>query len=199
VALLLAFARRQAPVRSIRGAVALANLGYALPGSVLAVSIMLAFSYLDRELVIPLSGWLGGAGKPILLGSIGALLLAYLIRFMAVAFVPLESSLARIRPSLPQASRSLGVGGPRLFFRVYLPLLLPGTLSAALLVFVDVLKEMPATLLMRPFGWDTLAVRIFEMTSEGEWARAALPALSLVLVGLLPVILLIRRSAKRVG
>lgn len=199
VALLLAFARRQAAVRSIRGAVALANLGYALPGSVLAVSIMLAFSYLDRELVIPLSGWLGGAGKPILLGSIGALLLAYLIRFMAVAFGPLESSLARIRPSLPQASRSLGVGGPRLFFRVYLPLLLPGTLSAALLVFVDVLKEMPATLLMRPFGWDTLAVRIFEMTSEGEWARAALPALSLVLVGLLPVILLIRRSAKRVG
>src|SRR5690606_11338840 len=110
VALLLAFARRQAPVRSIRGAVALANLGYARPGSGLAGSIMLAFSYLGRELVIPLSGWLGGAGKPSLLGSSGALLLAYLIRFMAVAFGPLESSLARIRPSLPQASRSLGVG-----------------------------------------------------------------------------------------
>ncbi len=199
VALLLAFARRQAPVRSIRSAVSLANLGYALPGSVLAVSIMLAFSYLDRHMVIPLSSWLGGAGKPILLGSLGALLLAYLIRFMAVAFGPLENALARIRPSLPQASRSLGVGGPALFLRVYLPLLLPGTLSAALLVFVDVLKEMPATLLMRPFGWDTLAVRIFEMTSEGEWARASLPALTLVLVGLLPVILLIRRSARRVG
>ena len=196
VALLLAFARRQAPVRPIRAAVGLANLGYALPGSVLAVSIMLALSYLDRELIIPLSAWLGGAGKPMLLGSLGALLLAYLIRFMAVAFGPLENALARVRPSLPQASRSLGVGGPALFFRVYLPLLLPGTLSAALLVFVDVLKEMPATLLMRPFGWDTLAVRIFEMTSEGEWARAALPALTLVLVGLLPVILLIRRSAK---
>ena len=82
---------------------------------------------------------------------------------------------------------------------LYLPLLLPGTLSAALLVFVDVLKEMPATLLMRPFGWDTLAVRIFEMTSEGEWARASLPALTLVLVGLLPVIGLIRRSAHRIG
>ncbi|MGM3386656.1 ABC transporter permease [Stutzerimonas marianensis] len=199
VALLLAFARRQAPVRSVRAAVGLANLGYALPGSVLAVSIMLAFSYLDRELVAPLSAWVGGAGKPILLGSLGALLLAYLIRFMAVAFGPLETALARIRPSLPQASRSLGVGGPALFFRVYLPLLVPGTLSAALLVFVDVLKEMPATLLMRPFGWDTLAVRIFEMTSEGEWARAALPALTLVLVGLLPVVMLIRRSARRVG
>lgn len=196
IALLLAFARRQAPVRPVRAAVGLANLGYALPGSVLAVSIMLAFSYLDRTLVIPLTGWLGGEGGPLLLGSLGALLLAYLIRFMAVAFGPLESALARIRPSLPQASRILGVGGLAMFVRVYLPLLLPGVLSAALLVFVDVLKEMPATLLMRPFGWDTLSVRIFEMTSEGEWARAALPALTLVMVGLLPVILLIRRSAK---
>lgn len=199
VAMLLAFARRQAPNRSVRFGVALGNIGYALPGSVLAVAIMLAFSFLDRELVIPLSTALGGAGKPLLLGSLAALLVAYLIRFMAVAFGPLETSLARIRPSLPEASRSLGVGGFGLFFKVYLPLLLPGTLSAALLVFVDVLKEMPATLLMRPFGWDTLSVRVFEMTSEGEWARAALPALTLVLVGLLPVILLIRRSARSFG
>ncbi|OEC36823.1 iron(III) transport system permease protein [Pseudomonas cuatrocienegasensis] len=199
VALLLAFARRLAPTRLMRSGVSLANVGYALPGSMLAVAIMLAFSYLDRELVIPLSSWLGGAGKPLLLGSLSALLLAYLIRFMAVAYGPLENSLARIRPSLPEASRSLGVGGPRLFFTVYLPLLVPGVLSAALLVFVDVLKEMPATLLMRPFGWDTLSVRVFEMTSEGEWARAALPALTLVLVGLLPVVGLIRRSARRIG
>jgi iron(III) transport system permease protein len=199
VALLLAFSRRLTPTRLMRGTVGVANLGYALPGSMLAVAIMLAFSYLDRELVIPLSSWLGGAGKPVLLGSLSALLLAYMIRFMAVAYGPLENSLARIRPSLPEASRSLGVGGIGLFFKVYLPLLVPGALSAALLVFVDVLKEMPATLLMRPFGWDTLSVRVFEMTSEGEWARAALPALTLVLVGLLPVILLIRRSARRHG
>ncbi|MBA1249138.1 ABC transporter permease [Pseudomonas luteola] len=196
VGLLLVFARRQAPRRTVRSAIGLANLGYALPGSVLAVAIMLAFSLLDRELIVPMSQWLGGAGKPLLLGSLGALLLAYLIRFLAVAYGPLESALARIRRSLPEASRSLGIGGLGLFIRVYLPLLTPGALSAALLVFVDVLKEMPATLLMRPFGWDTLAVRIFEMTSEGEWARAALPALTLVLVGLLPVIGLIRRSAR---
>ena len=126
-------------------------------------------------------------------------LLAYLVRFIAVAYGPLENSLGRIRPSLPEAARSLGVSGPGLFFKVYLPLLVPGALSAALLVFVDVLKEMPATLLMRPFGWDTLAVRVFEMTSEGEWARASLPALTLVLVGLLPVIGLIRRSARHPG
>ena len=199
VAMILVFARRLAPTRAIRSGVSLANIGYALPGSVLAVSIMLAFSYLDRELVVPLSSWLGGAGRPLLLGSLAALILAYLVRFIAVAYGPLENSLSRIRPSLPEAARSLGVSGPRLFFRIYLPLLIPGTLSAALLVFVDVLKEMPATLLMRPFGWDTLAVRIFEMTSEGEWARAALPALTLVMVGLLPVIGLIRRSARPIG
>ena len=199
VAMILVFARRLAPTRAIRSGVNLANIGYALPGSVLAVSIMLAFSYLDRELVVPLSSWLGGAGKPLLLGSLAALVLAYLVRFIAVAYGPLENSLSRIRPSLPEAARSLGVSGPRLFFKIYLPLLIPGTLSAALLVFVDVLKEMPATLLMRPFGWDTLAVRIFEMTSEGEWARAALPALTLVMVGLLPVIGLIRRSARPIG
>lgn len=134
-----------------------------------------------------------------MLGSLAALLLAYVVRFMAVAFGPLESSLARIRPSLPEAARSLGVSGFALFWRVYLPLMLPGALAAGLLVFVDVLKEMPATLLLRPFGWDTLAVRIFEMTSEGEWARASLPALSLVLVGLLPVMLLLRRSAQHSG
>jgi iron(III) transport system permease protein len=79
--------------------------------------------------------------------------------------------------------------------RVYLPLLRPGLLTAALLVVVEVMKEMPATLLLRPFGWDTLAVRIFEMTSEGEWERAALPAITLVLAGLIPVIYLVRRSA----
>lgn len=190
VALLLAFARRLTPGRGMGALVGLANLGYALPGSVLAVSIMLAFSYLDRVLVIPL------AGRAWLLGSLGALVLAYLVRFLAVAHGPLEHALSRIKPSLPEAARSLGVAGVPLLRRVYLPLLLPGALSAGLLVFVDVLKEMPATLLMRPFGWDTLAVKVFEMTSEGEWARAALPALSLVLVGLLPVIGLIRRSAR---
>jgi len=198
-ALILVFARRLSPTPAIRSAVSVATIGYALPGSVLAVSIMLAFSFLDREWVIPMSTWFGGAGKPLLLGSLAALLLAYLVRFIAVAYGPLESSLARIRPSLPEAGRSLGVSGPRLFFKVYLPLLVPGVMSAALLVFVDVLKEMPATLLMRPFGWDTLAVRIFEMTSEGEWARAALPALTLVIVGLLPVIGLIRRSARQIS
>ncbi len=199
VATLLVLARRLQPIRRVRSAVAVANLGYALPGSVLAVGIMFAFSFLDNQLLIPLRQWLGNpqAGQ-LLMGSLFALLLAYLIRFMAVAYGPLDTSLARIRPSLPEAAHSLGQSGWTVFWRVYLPLLLPGVLSAALLVFVDVLKEMPATLLMRPFGWDTLAVRIHGLTVEGEWQRAALPALTLVLVGLLPVIVLIRRSGRGV-
>ena len=199
VALLLVFARRQAPTKAIKASVGIANLGYALPGSVLAVALMLAFSYVDNHLLLPAVEAFGFDAQPLLLGSLSALVVAYVVRFLAVAYGPLENGLARIKPSLPQASRSLGVGGIKLFHKVYLPLLLPATLSAALLVFVDVLKEMPATLLMRPFGWDTLSVRIFEMTSEGEWARAALPALTLVLVGLLPVIGLIRRSAQRLN
>ncbi len=196
--ILLVLAKRFQPIRRVRSAVAVANLGYALPGSVLAVAIMFAFSLADNQLLIPLRRWLGEEQpSPLLLGSLFALLLAYLIRFMAVAYGPLDTSLARIRPSLPEAAQSLGQSGWRVFTRIYLPLLLPGILSAALLVFVDVLKEMPATLLMRPFGWDTLAVRIHGLTAEGDWARASLPALTLVLVGLIPVIVLIRRSARR--
>lgn len=196
-ATLLVLGRRLQPIRRVRSAVSVANLGYALPGSVLAVGIMFAFSFLDNQLLIPLRQWLGNeTAGPLLMGSLFALLLAYLIRFMAVAYGPLDTSLARIRPSLPEAAQSLGQSGFAVFWRVYLPLLLPGVLSAALLVFVDVLKEMPATLLMRPFGWDTLAIRIHGLTVEGEWARASLPALTLVVVGLLPVIILIRRSGR---
>jgi iron(III) transport system permease protein len=116
---------------------------------------------------------------------------------LAVAVGPVEASLQQIRQSIPEAARSLGASRYDLWWRVYLPMLRPGLLTAAVLVFVDVMKEMPATLLLRPFGWDTLAVRIYELTSEGEWGRAALPAITLVLVGLIPVILTIRQSSRR--
>ncbi len=195
-ALLLAFAHRYQKERLTRAAVGVATLGYALPGSVLAVGVMLAFTGIDNFInaIAPLFG-LDAPGR-LLGGTLLALLLAYMVRFMAVAFGPIESGLGRIRPSMAEAGRSLGAGSIEVLRRIYLPLLRPGLLSAALLVLVDVMKEMPATLLLRPFGWDTLAVRIYEMTSEGEWQRAALPAVTLILVGLLPVILLVRKSAK---
>jgi iron(III) transport system permease protein len=195
-ALLLAYTYRLKPDRLVRGAVRFATLGYALPGSVLAVGIMLSFVWLDRYLAIPLANHFGHAG-PVLAGSLMALILAYGVRFMAVAHGPVDSSFERIKPTLWQAARSLGATNREILWLVSIPLLRTGLLSAGLLVLIEVMKEMPATLLLRPFGWDTLATRIFEMTSEGEWERAALPALTLVFAGLLPVILLVRRSATR--
>jgi len=194
-ALLLAYTYRLRPDRFIRNAVTFATLGYALPGSVLAVGIMLSFVWLDRLLGGVVYQITGVTIGPLLAGSLIALLLAYGVRFMAVAYGPVDTSFERIRPTLWQAARSLGASNREILWRVSIPLLRTGLLSATLLVFVEVMKEMPATLLLRPFGWDTLATRIFEMTAEGEWERAALPALTLVLAGLLPVILLVRRSA----
>ena len=197
-AMLLAFARRYSRNTVTHSATTIATLGYALPGSVVAVGIMLTFTGVDNFLQSMLRGFGIDDPGPLLTGTIAALLLAYLVRFLAVAFGPIDSSLERIRHSLPEAARSLGATPAMVLTRVYLPLLSPGMLSAMLLVTVDVMKEMPATLLLRPFGWDTLAVRIYEMTSEGEWERAALPAITLVLAGLLPVMLLVLRSRKSV-
>src|SRR3990167_6822359 len=196
-ALLLAYTYRLKPDRWVASAVRFATLGYALPGSVLAVGIMVSFVWLDQRLTQWLQSLFGIAAGPLLTGSLLALLLAYGVRFMAVAHGPIDSSFERLKPSLWQAARSLGASNREILWRVSIPLLRTGLLSASLLVFVEGMKEMPATLLLRPFGWDTLATRTFEMTSEGQWERAALPALTLVLAGLIPVAMLVRRSSSR--
>lgn len=174
--------------------VRLATLGYSLPGTVLAVGIFMPLAWLDNRLIDAANSLFDVELTPVFGGGLAALLLAYLIRFLAVGFGAADSALHRITPSMEEASRSLGVAGFEMLRRVHLPLLRGGLLGAFLLAFVDILKEMPITLLMRPFGWDSLAVRIFEMTSEGEWQRAALPAVVLVLAGLLPIFLLVRAS-----
>ena len=193
-AVVIAYTYRLKPDRFIRAAARCATLGYALPGSVLAVGIMISFIWVDRHLLVPALSIFGVPVAPVLAGSLLAMLLAYGVRFMAVAHGPVDSAFERIKPSLLQAARSLGASNREILWRVSVPLLRTGILSSGLLVFVEVMKEMPATLLLRPFGWDTLATRIFEMTSEGEWQRAALPAVALVLAGLIPVILLVRRA-----
>lgn len=195
-ALLMGVARKRQPEKFVQIAVRLATLGYALPGSVLAVGVMLSFVWLNQgiSLIVPQSWQTGGTF--FMGGSLAALFFAYVVRFLAVAFGSVESGMERIKPSLSEAAQNLGAGESALLKRIYLPILKPSLLTALLMVLVEVMKEMPATLLLRPFGWDTLAVRIFEMTSEGEWERAALPALTLVLVGLLPVFFLVRKSAR---
>jgi iron(III) transport system permease protein len=191
IALLLALGKRMAGNAGMRRwqqrAERLATLGYALPGSVLAVGIMLTFTWVDRMVA-------GAFEVHLLVGSVVALLFAYVIRFLAVAHAPVEAGLLGIRPSVVEAARSLGASPSRVLREVYVPMLKPGLLTALIIVFVDVMKEMPATLIIRPFGWDTLAVRVFQMTTEGQWERAALPALTLLLVGLVPVILLVKNS-----
>ncbi|WP_044408842.1 ABC transporter permease [Thiomicrospira microaerophila] len=153
-----------------------ANLGYALPGSVLAVGIMLLIIDLG-ELVAPGAGiWLSS--------GVFALLLAYMVRFLAVAYGPVESSFDTITPSMTEAARSLGASTPRLVSDVYFPILKPGLVIAGFMVAVDVMKELPATYLLRPYGWDTLAIRIYELSSEGLYDRAAIPSLMLLLLGL---------------
>lgn len=172
-----------------------AGLGYAIPGSILAIGIMFALAIADSIWV-----WVGqGIGQnyqPFLLPSLAGLLLAYLIRFFRPGYSSVVSGVRRVSKVYIESASLLGLNSVRIFFTVSLPLMMPGILTGALIVFVDVIKEMPASLLLRPFGWDTLAIKIYELTSEGEWQRAGLPALVLVLVSLVPVILLIRQSRR---
>ena len=196
-ALMLAYTYRLRPDRLMRATVGVSTLGYALPGSVLAVGVMLSFVWLDRQIALALQALFGLSVGQLLTGSLIALIVAYIVRFLAVGYGPVDSAFERIRPSILQAARTLGASNWEILWRVSIPMLRTGLMSAVLLVFVEVMKEMPATLLLRPFGWDTLATRIFEMTSEGEWERAALPAMTLVIAGLIPVMLLVRRGAAR--
>ncbi|HEC12415.1 MAG TPA: iron ABC transporter permease [Acidiferrobacteraceae bacterium] len=195
-ALLLSYTHRLKPDPITQVAVRISTLGYALPGSVLAVGVMMSFVWVDQHINSAIQWLTGEAWGAVLTGSVFSLLLAYVVRFMAVAYGPVDSAFDRIKPSILQVARCLGAGNMEILRRLSIPMLRTGLLSALLLVFVEVMKEMPATLLLRPFGWTTLATRIFEMTSEGEWERAALPAVTLVLAGLLPVVLIVRRSAK---
>jgi iron(III) transport system permease protein len=174
----------------------LGTVGYAVPGTVLAVGIFVPMAWFNNLL----QGWLMGvfgdaAPRLYLQGSLVTVLVAYMARFLAVGFGPVDSSLHRITRNIDEAAISLGVTGMAMLKRVHLPLLRTGIATGAVLVFVDVMKEMPITLITRPFGWDTLAVRVFEMTTEGEWERAALPAVVIVLAGLVPIALLTRRGA----
>jgi iron(III) transport system permease protein len=194
--LVLAYLQRQSSSKIAQGIVQSATLGYAVPGTVLAVGIMYPLVMLNNGLQDLLRSIFGSSAPTLLLqGTLIGVLLAYMARFLAVGFKPIETGLQRITRTLDEASVGLGVTGSRLVGKVHAPLLRTSLVTAAILVFVDVMKEMPITLLTRPFGWDTLAVRVFSMTSIGEWERAALPALAIVIVGLIPAAMLTRGNA----
>jgi iron(III) transport system permease protein len=190
LALALAFAARARPGFVTRFVVQLASLGYAVPGAVIVVGLLL-----------PVGWWMvarpeSSVGYWITATALG-IVWAYMVRFTAVALQSVQSGYARIPASLDDSARMLGTTGLGLALRVHWPLLRRSTAAAALLVFVDVMKELPATLVLRPFNSDTLAVVTYQLARDERLGEAALPALTLVLVGLLPVILLSRTLRQR--
>jgi iron(III) transport system permease protein len=191
VALLLAYGVRASGSRTAAGAARAATIGYGLPGSVVAVAVIVPLAWLDRRIDSAT-----GAGL-VLTGTVIGLLFAYLVRFLALAWGSVEAGLLRIPRQLDEAARGLGADRLDVLARVHVPMLRAGLATAALLVFVEVMKELPATLLLRPTGGDTLAIAVWQATAESLFETAALPALLIVLVGLLPVAAMIRLSGRR--
>lgn len=191
--LALGLIKRRYPNKRTRLLVQLAGLGYAIPGTVLAVGVFVPIAWLDNQWIAMLATF-SVASSGVLKGSVAVMLLALSARFLVVGFSPIDAALERITPHHEDAARSLGLNARAILRRLHLPLASGGIMTGLLLVFVDVIKEMPITLMTRPFGWDTLAVRVFEMTSEGMWSRAALPSLFIIAAGLLPVLLLARKQ-----
>ena len=198
LALLLAYGARLSKTSFSAGLNRLVGLGYAVPGAVIAVGVLIPVTRLDHWLAGQWALWFGSNPGLLLTGGVAALIYAYLVRFLAVALHTVESSLAKITSSMDDAARSLGLGQSETLRRVHTPLLRGSLLTAGLLVFVDVMKELPATLVMRPFNFDTLATQVYTLASDERLAEASTASLAIVAVGLLPLILLSRQiSASR--
>jgi iron(III) transport system permease protein len=195
-ALLLAFARARAASRLTGAAIRVASLGYALPGALLAVGLLAPLGALDQSLTRLARDHLDWSGGLLLTGTSLLLVYALSVRFLTVAYNTLDGGLARIPPTLDAAARSLGAAPGRVLARIYAPLLAPSLAGAAALVFIDTLRELPATLILRPFNLETLATRTYRLASDERLIEAAIPALILLAAGLLPVLLL-NRLGKR--
>ena len=192
LALLFGYASRLRRDPLVRLPVRLAALGYAIPGTVIAIGVMIPLAWADRNIDLLAEQWFGVRTGLLFSGTLFALLLAYSVRFLAVSLHSVEAGLERIKPSMDNAARSLGASPLQVLRRVHVPLLRGSVLTALMLVFVDVLKELPATLILRPFNFNTLAVRTYELASDERLADAALPALAIVCVSIIPVISLSR-------
>jgi iron(III) transport system permease protein len=196
IAVVLAYAARFSHGSAVRGAATFAAMGYAVPGAVLAVGIMLPFVWIDNRLDDVMRSTFGVSTGLLLSGTLAAVVFGYAVRFLAVALSPIEAALARVTPSIAGAARVLGARPLQALARVHVPLVSGGVATAVILLVVEIIKELPATLLMRPFNFDTLAVRTYQLAADERLPEAALPALTIVVVGLIPVILLSRAVAR---
>ncbi len=192
VAVLLGYGRRVSPTAVVKSSVRLAAMGYAIPGTVIAIGVIIPFGWLDNTLDTWLRAQFGVSSGLLLSGTLIALIFAYLVRFLAVSLHAVDTGLEKITHSMDEAAKSLGHSTWSILGKIHLPMLRGSLITAILLVFVDVLKELPATLILRPFNFDTLAVRAYEYASDERLADASSAAISIVLVGIIPVILLSR-------
>jgi iron(III) transport system permease protein len=193
LATLMAYAGRLSRNSLVTGANRLAGLGYAVPGAIIAVGVLVPLTRLDHLLAQAIEDAFGMKTGLLLTGSVAALVYAYLVRLLAVALQTADAGLAKVTPSMEDAARSLGATPLSALLRVHVPLLAPSLATAALLVFVDVLKELPATFALRPFNFDTLAIEAYNLAKDERLAEAAAPALVIVAVGLLPVLIVSKR------
>ena len=190
VATAMAYGLRMRPNRGMSTAVRIASMGYAVPGAVIAVGVLIPFAAFDNWLDAWMTARFGISTGLLLSGTIVAVIFAYLVRFLAISLNTVEASLGKVTRHMDDAARTLGTRPFATLLRVHLPITWGSLLTAAILVFVDVMKELPATLLLRPFNFDTLAIRAYQLASDERLADAASPSLAIVLVGIVPVILL---------
>lgn len=196
-ALTISYAKRRVPSKRMNVSSRFVSLGYAMPGTVIAVGVLSPMGWLDQQinqLTLAISGETVGL---VFSGSIFILIFAYLVRFSSIAIQHTDAGLQRIPNSIDEVALSLSKTPQHTFFNIHLPLIRASVLSAILLVFVDILKELPATLVLRPFDFNTLAVKAFELASDERLIAASLPAITIVLVGILPVILLTKTLDKK--
>ena len=196
LALLIGYAARVHRGVAMRWAHRVAGLGYALPGSVIAVGVLIPVTRLDHALAALAQQLFGVQPGLLITGGIAALVYACVVRYLTAAMQAVDSGLAKITPSMDQAARSLGHTPAQTLRRVHLPLLRGSLLTAALLVFIDVMKELPATLVMRPFNFDTLATQAYTLAADERLAEASTAALAIVVVGLLPMVVICRQIAR---
>ncbi|HSJ47485.1 MAG TPA: iron ABC transporter permease [Gammaproteobacteria bacterium] len=190
--LFMAYGKRLRGSYGVAAAVRVAGMGYAVPGTVIAVGVLIPFAWIDNRIDAWMRASFDISTGLLLSGTLVALLFAYTVRFLAVSLQTVEAGLGKIKPSMDDAARSLGLPPNQVLARIHMPIMRGSLLTALLLVFVDVLKELPATLILRPFNFNTLAVRAFELASDERLAESATAALAIVLVGIIPVILLSR-------
>ncbi len=196
VAVYLGYAMRLSDAKGLRALVRFASLGYAIPGSVIAVGTLIPFAIFDNALDGFMRANFGFGTGLLLSGTVVAVTFAYLVRFLALSYGAVDSSLGRVTRNMDGAARTLGLGPAATLMRVHVPMIRGGVLAAALLVFVDVMKELPATLILRPFNFSTLATRIYEYAKDEQFEETGLWALAIVLAGVIPLIIMSRAIAK---